>query len=267
MIKIVIIDDEKWIRKLVIKLLPHNKFSMKICGEAEDGIEGLKLIKDCKPDIIITDIRMPLLSGLELIKRVNKEHPSSQIIVISGYDNFDYAQKAIKYGVVDFILKPIEQHELENAIRNAVKRQRKDGTLKMVKHLESRIKRLTNNAIVLSNNDFPEITNPKIRQSLKYIQEHYQDAISLNSVCDAVLLNSSYFSDLFKKEVGKGFNQYLIDTRFAEAKRLLVEKKELSIGDISTIVGFQDSNYFSRLFKKSFNNTPAKFRENSLLQD
>ncbi|MBN2617978.1 MAG: response regulator [Spirochaetales bacterium] len=263
MIKLVIIDDEKWIRKLIIKILPFNKFPIKVVGEAEDGVEGLELVTNLNPDIILTDIRMPLLSGLELIKEISSKSPDSQIIVISGYDNFDYAHKAIKYGVIDFLLKPIEELELEGAISKAIKNLRKKDKLNETKLLEKKVKRLSNIAIDIEHFEYPDTSySDKIKKSIVYIYENFREPISLNHVSDAVLMNSSYFSELFKKEVGMGFNQFLINIRFNEAKKLLKDNTDLTIGDISSIVGFQDSNYFSRLFKKKFNCTPIEFRNN-----
>lgn len=260
MIKIVVIDDEKWIRKLIINLLPFDKYPIVVIGEAEDGREGLELISREKPDIILTDIRMPLLSGLDLIKELNTKLPNSRIIIISGYDSFDYAKSAIKYGVVDFLLKPVEEEELEKAIQKSIKLLKKDDNLNKTKYLEKQVKRLSMDFIDTGSDDFSNISSIKIRKSLIYIGENYQNPISLNDVSDAVFMNSSYLSELFKKKVGMGFNQYLINIRFTAAKKLLIEKKDLTIGDISTIVGFIDSNYFSRLFKKNFSCTPQEFR-------
>ena len=120
MFKVAIIDDEKWIRKLIIKLLPTGQFPLTIIGEAEDGEEGLELLQKFRPHIVITDIRMPLLSGLDLIQKIKTTLPRAEIIIVSGYDNFEYAHQAIKLGVMDFLLKPVEQTELHKAIGNAV---------------------------------------------------------------------------------------------------------------------------------------------------
>lgn len=262
MIKLVVIDDEKWIRKLIINLLPVDKYPIKVVGEAEDGVEGLELITKERPDIILTDIRMPLLSGLDLIKELNTKLPKSRIIIISGYDNFDYAQTAIKFGVVDFILKPVEEKELDKAIQKAVKHINRDDKLIKVKKLEQQVKRLSMDFIEPEIDEFPNISSEKIRQALVYIHKNYQNPISLYDVSDAVLINNSYLSDLFKKEVGVGFNQYLINLRFDVAKKLLKEQKDLNIGDIATVVGFIDANYFSRLFRKKFDCTPQQYRSN-----
>ncbi len=268
MFEIVIIDDEKWIRKLIKNLLPFKKYPIKITGEGEDGLEGLELVKRFKPDIVLTDIRMPHLSGLDLISEIKKSVPESEIIIISGYDNFDYAQRALKLGVLDFILKPVEEEELEEAVNKAISHiNEKKGNLNKTVILEKKVHRLSAEYIKLDKNEFDYIKNDKIRKALKYIHENFNKTISLNDVCDAVIINISYFSQVFKSELGIGFNQYLMDLRFNEAKRLLEKEKDLKIGDISMIVGFHDCNYFSRLFKKKFNCTAQEYRNKTKNDD
>ena len=262
MCNVVIIDDEKWIRKLIIKLMPTKQFSIKIIGEAEDGEEGVELLKKYRPHIVITDIRMPFLSGLDLIQKIKTTLPRSEIIIVSGYDNFEYAQKAIKLGVTDFLLKPLEEAELHKAVAKAVgnlnKRNQRDNEKN---NLQRKVKRLTADYVQLDSGDFTEIKNDKIRKALKYIHEHFSEPISLTSVCDEVVINCAYFSEIFKKEMGIGFNQYLQDLRIEQAAHLLREQQDLAISDIAHITGFQDPNYFSRVFKKHIHVTPQEYRE------
>ncbi|MBI9098744.1 MAG: response regulator [Spirochaetaceae bacterium] len=261
MYEVVIIDDEKWIRTLIKKLLPYDEIPIEVTGEAEDGREGLELLKRKRPHIVLTDIRMPILSGLDLIKEIKDILPNTEIIIISGYDNFEYAQKAITLGVLDFLLKPVEVEDLKNTIGKAVLKLQKKASLRNeASLLEQKVKRLTSDYIPVEPDEFTEINNFKIKKALKYIHDNYNNPISLNEVSDSILMNLSYFSELFKKEVGKGFNQYLIDLRFSKAKELLREQHELTIGDIAMIVGFHDPNYFSRLFKKKFNCTAQEYR-------
>jgi two-component system, response regulator YesN len=261
MYDIVIIDDEKWIRALITKLLPYDEFPIQVIGEAEDGREGLEILKWKRPDIILTDIRMPLLSGLDLIKEIKEILPKSQIIIISGFDNFEYAQKALKLGVLDFLLKPVEEEDLKKAIGKAVAKLQKQASIRNeASLLEKKVKRLSSDYIPLDSDEFTDVDNIKIKKALKYIHENYNNQISLNEVCDNIVMNISYFSEVFKKEIGSGFNQYLTDLRFRKAKELLLTQTELTIGDIAMIVGFQDPNYFSRLFRKKFNCTAQEYR-------
>ncbi|MEH7414500.1 response regulator [Neobacillus drentensis] len=117
MYKVLLVDDEKFIRKGLYKIIDWQKYGFEICDEAEDGVQAYELIQSQKPDLVITDIKMPVLDGLDLIKRVvnsnNKYSP--KFIILSGFNEFKFAQQAIRYGVEDFLLKPINEKEL-NAI-------------------------------------------------------------------------------------------------------------------------------------------------------
>ena len=262
MYKVAIIDDEKWIRKLIIKLLPTGQFPITVIGEAEDGEEGLELLQKYRPHIVITDIRMPLLSGLELIEKIKTALPRAEVIIVSGYDNFEYAHQAIKLGVMDFLLKPVEQTELHKAIGNAVGNLNARTQRSHEKNnLQRQVNRLAADFVQLEPDDFSEIKNEKIRQALKHIHAHFSEPISLTSVCDTVVINQAYFSEIFKKEMGIGFNQYLQNLRIEQAAALLRERPDLAISDIARISGFQDPNYFCRVFKKHLNMTAQQYRE------
>lgn len=118
-LKVVVIDDKPLIREAIIKTIKWDDLGCDVVGQAADGIEGKKIIIEQKPDIIITDIKMPGLDGLELTEFINPILPDSRTIVITGYQDFDYAKRAVKLGVYDFILKPIKNEELFNVIRSA----------------------------------------------------------------------------------------------------------------------------------------------------
>ena len=110
--KVLIADDEKLICRLVQALVDWTSLDMVVEATAENGLEALELIRECNPDILITDIRMPGCNGLELIRQAKEINPELEIIIISGYAHFEYAQSAISYGVGNYILKPIKQQEL-----------------------------------------------------------------------------------------------------------------------------------------------------------
>lgn len=112
MFKVIIADDEAHICRLVQALVDWNKLGLEVAGTASNGLEAIALVEECKPDILITDIRMPGLNGLELIEKVKAKQENIEIIIISGYAHFEYAQSAIKFGVGDYLLKPIKQEEL-----------------------------------------------------------------------------------------------------------------------------------------------------------
>lgn len=118
--RVVVLDDEEKVLNLICALIPWDSLGLELVGTAGDGFDGLSLIKEKSPDILITDIRMPSLDGLELLEKAKAINSNLQVIIISGYRQFDYAKKAIKYGVSDYLLKPIKQDELISALKKMI---------------------------------------------------------------------------------------------------------------------------------------------------
>ena len=129
MLKVVIADDEARVCSLIRMLIDWNELDMTLCGTAGNGLEALELVKTQHPDILITDIRMPGCHGLELIERAKKENPQLEIVIISGYAHFEYAQSAIRFGVGDYLLKPINKQELTSTLRKLAERCRTRASL------------------------------------------------------------------------------------------------------------------------------------------
>lgn len=118
--KLIIADDEKWIRAAIKALIPFEKLGLKLSCEAGNGIEALELCRQHEPDILLTDIMMPGLTGLELIKELRSLQPNLRIVIISGYNDFEYAKTAMKYGITDYLLKPVDENELIQALERII---------------------------------------------------------------------------------------------------------------------------------------------------
>ena len=122
MIRVIIADDEKLICRLVQALADWDSLGMEVAGTAENGLEALQLVEALEPDILITDIRMPGCDGLELIRRAKELRPQLEVVIISGYAHFEYAQSAIQFGVGNYLLKPIKKEELMDTLRKMKER-------------------------------------------------------------------------------------------------------------------------------------------------
>jgi two-component system, response regulator YesN len=121
MLSMLTVEDEPWISKGIEKMLPWQQYNIEIIGNARNGEIALELIELHKPDIIITDIRMPVMDGLSMLEQLNKKMPyDPKIIIISGYNDFDYAKKAIEFGVSNYLLKPIDPDELKITIETII---------------------------------------------------------------------------------------------------------------------------------------------------
>ena len=110
MLKTFLVEDEVVIREMIKKMIPWEQYGFELAGEASDGEMALPLILKSKPDLLITDIKMPFMDGLTLCKLVKKELPDIKIVILSGYDDFNYAKQAINIGVEDYLLKPITKN-------------------------------------------------------------------------------------------------------------------------------------------------------------
>lgn len=129
MLKVVIADDEARVCSLIRMLIDWEAIGLELAGVASNGIEALKLVEKLQPDILITDIRMPGCNGLELIQQAKATAPQLEVIIISGYAHFEYAQSAIRFGVSDYLLKPINQQQLDNTLKKMAERCRKKKML------------------------------------------------------------------------------------------------------------------------------------------
>lgn len=125
--KVLIVDDEYLSREGMRKTIPWGDYECKVCGEAQDGLEGIEMARELKPDLIVTDISMPEMNGIEMAKEIRKFLPNCKLIIITGYDEFKYAKAAIKLNAVDFILKPVEEQEFLAAVERAAEASKKSN--------------------------------------------------------------------------------------------------------------------------------------------
>jgi two-component system response regulator YesN len=261
MLKVVIIDDEEWIRFLIKDIVPWEEIGMKIVGEAGDGIQGLALCKKVNPDIVLTDIRMPGIDGLGLLQEYTAVNPSIIGIILSGHSDFAYAQTAIAYGVYRYILKPIDEDELIKTLHNAkqeIEKRHKEQS--KLEKLTTVVRKMQNSG---ENDQYylsDEGSSAAIKKALALINEDYGANLTMESIADRIYLNASYFSDLFRREMGKTFTEYLGELRIDKARELL-KNPDLKMNEIALLTGFIDPNYFAKVFKKYVGLTPSQYRE------
>ncbi len=233
MYNILIVDDEYWMCKGIQKVVERYCLNFKIAHYAHNGKEALAYLKNTEIDVVITDIWMPKMTGLELVKEMRKLSMHNHVIIITGYNDFEYAQTAIRYGVEDYILKPLSNIEVKEALHR----------------LEVKMEETVNSDMedTLENENF---SNGKvlIEHVLLRIHSSFKHDLSLTSIAEETGFNPSYLSRLFKYETGKSFVKYLNEVRLKEAQKLL-EQSVYSISDIANHVGFWDDKYFSRFFK------------------
>ena len=251
MYRVVIIDDEPIIVDGLTNGIQWDKWDCQVVGTAYDGEEGLNLVRTIKPDILISDISMPKMDGLAMIAGFKSEFPKMQITILTGFREFDYAQRAIKLGVTRFLLKPSKFAELEEAITvmtDKLNESRKnlDGGIVSVESLEEEEISSGANSFIVDN-------------AMAYISEHYKEKIKLVDVADQIFVSQWHLSKLLNKHLNQNFSEILNGVRIEKAVELLRDPS-YRISDIAEEVGFQDLAHFSRVFKKIKGESANEYR-------
>ena len=264
LVKVVIADDEAWIRSLLRNMVDWQGLGLRLTGEAENGNAALAECERKAPDILITDVKMPGMDGLELISRASAILPDLVPIVISGYDDFGYAQRAIREQVIDYVLKPINKIEIETVLQKAVRiiRERRERT-KILHNTISKVKKLESDlACRDSEPGLPAPTEPdeRIARARAYMLEHFDENPTLSQIADFSCMNKTYFCEMFKSKTVIGFGRLMHDLKMEKARSLLAFST-LSVREIAEAVGFSDAGYFSRVFRKHFRQSPEACRE------
>lgn len=241
MYNLLIVEDEALERRALNIIIKRNLDMVDVVGEAKNGFEAIELAKKFRPDIILMDIEMPELNGLSAQKEIISFLPNVKTIILTAYDSFDFARNAIRLGVFDYILKPVQPNVLTKVITEALSNL------------------LINNTEINENGN---INESLIKEALRYIKENFNQNINLETVASYVHLNPQYFSRYFKNKTGTNFIEYLALLRINKAKDMLINTNK-SITEICLSVGYVDSSYFSKVFIKHVGITPFKFRTNN----
>lgn len=236
MYRLVIVDDEKIVIRGIQVLLAKMNIDCEVVGTACDGREALEVVRRTRPDVLITDIRIPYLDGLSLIESAQEFLTGCDYIIISAYQEFSYARRALYLGALDYIDKPLTRDKLRDAFARLSQRRAGDRQTAG----EDR-----NPAEPLSESvPHGEGTkNETIAGILDYLGKNYQQDIGLSELSSITGLNPAYLSVLFKETVGTSFVKYLTNLRIERAKELL-QKTSLRSADIAEAVGYNDPHYF-----------------------
>lgn len=232
MYKVVLVDDESLIVEGLCRVVDWEAHRYQVAAAAGDARSGAGAIREHRPDILFTDIKMPGEDGLTMLAGLKGEFPRMQIAVLTGYRDFEYAQRAIRLGVSRFLLKPSKMDEIEEALD----------------YMTGVLDRLPPEAPAEEEQE--DTANSFIvRQARAYIAQHCAEKISLQEVADHCFVSQWHLSKLLNRHLGQAFYDLLNAERIRRAKELL-EDPSLCISEIGEQVGYADTAHFSRVFKK-----------------
>lgn len=256
MYKVLIIEDEEMIRKGLSYTYDWEEQDLIVVGEAVNGVEGLEKIEELNPDIVIVDVNMPIMTGIEMLeKSVNKYIFSA--IILSGYAEFSLAKKAVHLDVAEYLLKPVDTEQLKIALEKA---KEQVELRKQVKIIKEEYKDIDEFSCLKPNliKDKKK-TSKYVLKMIDYVNENYNEKISIQDLVEKLGASSTFLNNEFKKETTYTFNDYVNRYRINKAINLMKEGDE-KIYNIASEVGFKDYRYFINVFKKYTNCTPTEFR-------
>jgi two-component system, response regulator YesN len=257
MYKVLIVEDEDIIRNGLKYTVDWLDADCVVVGEAANGQEGLERIAELEPDIVILDVNMPIKNGISMVEESINQYVYSSII-ISGYDDFKYAQRAIKLGVSEYLLKPVDHAELLEALERA-----KESVQRRLEHeyIQTKVSSLENMEVLdlkLVKNSLE--TSKSVAYMIEYIKQHYAEKISIQDLVYPLDMSVTSLNHKFKEQTGYTFNEFLNRYRVQMAIDLLKQGKG-KVTMIALDVGFGNYRYFNQVFKKYTNILPSDFMD------
>lgn len=241
--KVLAADDESYIREALQKLINWEKMDCSLEKVVSDGQELLDGITRSMPDIVITDIQMPGVDGLQVCKYIYETSPETQVIILTAYSDFEYAKEAIKYSACGYVLKISIIDELPEAVEKAI------GNLsRLKKEFETTEARRT---------EEPESLLSQVEQ---YVEGNYRNKITLDDIADTMHVNRSYLSRFYKNKTGVNLFDAILNKRIEAAKDYL-RNTDMKTYEISEAVGVEDAGYFFQDVQKDHRSISKRIQE------
>ncbi|RED65523.1 response regulator [Cohnella lupini] len=355
MVDLVIVEDEPWTREMIKQFVIQSGLDIEVTGEADNGEDGLRVIKEKNPNIVITDMQMPLVDGIEMLRILETHQSNMKIIVLSGHDDFKYTHQAIRTGAVEYLLKPVDPEQLTQALKQCMEdlehsqrqisevlvtlspemlavlndckknvsaflnefavKSVEDALAECLTYLDthfhcsspqwlrvyheflamleqfaamegleltdvlcekSMLAHVPNQLVVADVSEaltaiFREAMDSlvsrrkdrkkvNLQQIFDYVQQHYADSISLETLAHRFFLSKEYLSKMYKLQFGENVMEQIIRLRM-EAAKTRVMQDDTQIKHIAKRVGYDDVSYFHKIFKKHYGVSPLEMRQ------
>lgn len=236
--QVLIVDDEPYMVDYLRKLVDWEQYGFEHVYTAGSGSMARDMLDKYQPELLITDIRMPKISGLDLCRHIFEKKYPTKVMILSGYGEFEYAKQAIQYGVSEYLLKPILKDEFEEILEKMLER-----------HFATQKERQEK-----------EKTGDVIFEVENYIKENIESDLSLELLASVVHLNPSYLSRYFKESTGENLSNYVTRCKMEKAAWLL-DNTEQKINEIMLQLGYQKSQHFAKIFREQYGVSPKEYKK------
>jgi two-component system, response regulator YesN len=262
MYRMILAEDEELVRRAILATMDWEANGFSLVAAAKDGAEALSLVCTTRPDLVVTDLRMPAIDGISLIKMVKAELPDDEcplFIVLTAHGDFECARAALKLDVIDFLLKPLDDAELLSSLvkaRTLLERKSRANRLESLAEMDSAFRNFASAKV-------PPPRDPQdayVDRAAEEIKTRFVSDITVEEVALTLSISPGYLARVFKKRTGQTFYDYLTFTRMREAMELLRDPT-IRIQDVADRVGYADQRNFSQRFRAVVGCTPSEFRQ------
>lgn len=246
MLQTLIVDDEWLDMEGLRDQIPRQLLPPMMIHTAESGIQALDILKSIPVDILITDINMPQITGIELAGIARERYPQTEIVFVSGHDDFAYAQRAVSLDIVWYLLKPVPDDELLSALLRAIGRL---GAKRRESAMEN----------AFSGNEEEGVTD----QVCRYVLAHLGEKVTLSNIAAELHYSANHLGRILQDTLGMTFSAYLQKTRMHYAARLLKERRRMPVKEVARMAGYMSSDAFTRAFHQEYGVAPKEFRSHA----
>jgi two-component system, response regulator YesN len=237
--RVIVADDEKLIADNIAMNIERAHPSFRVVGVAHDGAEALQMVETLLPHVVFSDIKMPVMDGLELFGVLSERRPEIRKVIVSGYDDFPFVRDALQSQTFNYLLKPVNRDEMRQTLEKLYVLLRGERSVISAEASQS-------------PGQIAEIVQ-------EYIRRNYADPVDFSEIANRYGFSGSYLARIFHIRLGVSPQRYLIDYRILIAKQLLADT-ELLVREVGARVGYDDPFHFCKVFKQCAGMSPSEFR-------
>lgn len=261
--KILVVDDEALSCAMIREIIEERFLQVGVVAEAGNGRKAVEKALQIRPDVVLMDIEMPIMNGVEAAKKIREQIPDCEIVFLTAYAEFEYARQAMRIGAAEFLLKPVDEEELVAVLQRLLSLELPDReeTQKDVQKFQGDVAAVEN----LAGKNAGERSTMIVMEAKKYIDSHYMNDISIESLAERFNISTNHFNRIFKQVYDIACKEYLITVRVEAAKQYL-SSPLLTVREVGSMIGYPDPNYFTKVFRKRVGVTPKEYRNQIIYQ-